>query len=313
MRFIGARVGSSLLTLLGSSLVIFLVVRLIPGDPIAIMLERFPDPTIVASMRALYGLDLPMHEQFLNWLKEVLSGNLGYSILTKTPVIELVGERLPATVYLMVGGLIVGLALAIPLAIVAATRAKRWPDSVVTAVTTIFLSVPSFWIAYLLIIVFAGQLRLLPATGYVDPAIDPVGFVRSMILPSVALGVGMAAFVARVLRSSLLDVLGQDFIRTARARGVSEAAIVGHHALRPAAIPAITVVGLEIGYLVGGAIVIERVFAYPGMGTLIVRSIGARDYPVVQAAVLLFAVGFIAVNLLTDLTYAVIDPRVRRR
>jgi peptide/nickel transport system permease protein len=143
--------------------------------------------------------------------------------------------------------------------------------------------------------------------------VDPVGFVRSLILPSLALGMGMAAFIARVLRSSLLDVLGQDYIRTARARGLSESAIVRRHALRPASIPAITVVGLEIGYLIGGAIVIERVFAYPGMGTLIIRSIGARDYPVVQAAILLFAIGFVGVNLLTDLMYAIIDPRVRRR
>jgi peptide/nickel transport system permease protein len=310
-RFLIGRVGGAFATLFISTLIVFFVVRLIPGDPVGVLLERSYSPEIAASLRALYGLDRPIPEQYVTWIRSLVSGNLGFSLITQTPVADEVFARIPRTIYLLVGGVAVGLLIAIPAGIIAATRRGRSADLVIVSATTALMSIPSFWLGILLIILFAVTLRWLPAAGWVDPRQDLAGSIESMILPWLALGFGMSAFIARVLRSSLLDVLGQDYIRTAQSRGLTDRAVVTRHALKNAAIPAVTVIGLEIGYLTGGAIIIEKVFAYPGMGQLIVNSITARDYPMVQASILFFASAFIVVNFMTDVLYSRLDPRIR--
>jgi ABC-type dipeptide/oligopeptide/nickel transport system permease component len=257
-------------------------------------------------------LDAPLPTQYVNWLGLLLQGDLGVGIISRQPVLPEVMVRIPRTLYLMAGGIGVTLLIAIPMGILAAVNHRRWQDSAAMTTTTLLLAIPQFYLGLLFIILFAVTLRWLPATGYVDPTIDLPGSVRAMILPWLTIGLTASAFIARVLRSSMLDVLGQDYIRTARSHGLSERQIHMRHALRNAALPAVTVIGLQVGYLLGGAIIVEKVFSYPGMGTLIVNSITQRDYPSIQASILFFIVAFVVVNLLTDLAYGALDPRVRR-
>lgn len=310
-RYLLTRLAGGLATLLVSAVVVFAVVRLIPGSPISKLLDRQFDPTVAASLQRLYGLDKPIPVQFWTWITAVLHGDLGYSLLSSDSVASIVGERIPRTLILLAGGVTVGLLIAVPAGVIAATRRGRYPDAAVSVGTTLLLSVPQFWLGILLTLVFAINLRVLPAIGYVDPAVDPAGAFKALILPWLTIGLPMAAYVSRVLRSSLLEVLGQDYLRAARARGVREDVVIMRHALRNAAIPTVTVVGLEIGYLLGGSIVVEQVFSYPGMGQLMINAIVSRDYPVIQASILFFAVAFVVVNLITDVIYATLDPRIR--
>jgi peptide/nickel transport system permease protein len=310
-RYLVARLAGSLVTIFVTTVMVFFLVRAIPGDPLSALLGEDYDPAVAASLRRLYALDRPVPEQYLSWISSLLHGDFGYSIVSRAPVGELVAERIPRTLYLMAGGLAMGILIAVPVGILAARHRGGWLDGLITTIVTGVTSVPQFFLGLLLIILFAVTLGWLPAAGYVDPGQDLAGFLRSMVLPWLTIGLGLAAFVARVLRSSMLDALGQDYVRTARSRGASEGRVVYQHALRNAAIPTATVVGLEIGYLLGGAIVVESVFAYPGMGRLIVTSIQQRDYPVVQASILFFGVSFVIVNVLTDLIYTLLDPRIR--
>jgi peptide/nickel transport system permease protein len=310
-RFLISRLLGGLLTLVVSAAIVFAIVRLIPGDPVSIILGREYEPEVAASLRELYGFDEPIHTQFVSWVGGIMSGDFGHSMLSQVPVTEELAVRIPRTLYLMVGGVLTALLIALPAGMVAARRPGRALDIGVTSGTTLMMSIPQFYLGILLSLVVSVQLGLLPAAGYVDPLTDPWGSLQRMILPWLTIGLTMSAFITRVLRSSLLDVLGQDYIRTARARGLSEASVMSRHALRNAAIPTVTVVGLEIGYLMGGAIVVETVFAYPGMGQLMIDSILQRDYPLVQASILFFATAFVVVNLLTDLLYALLDPRLR--
>lgn len=312
-RFLLVRSLGVIATLFVSSVLVFFLVRWIPGDPIAVILGRTYDPEIAASLRQLYRLDQPIYLQYLSWCGALLQGDFGFSIVTRAPVLQQLVERVPRTLYLMTGGIATGLIIALPAGIVAALYRGRFIDTAINSFTSILLSVPQFWLGILLIVGLAVTLRWLPAAGYIDPAVDLTASIRSMILPWLTIGLPTSAFLTRVLRSSLLDVLGQDYIRTARARGLRETSVVAIHALRNAAIPAVTVLGLEVGYLLGGSIVVEVVFAYPGMGRLIIDSILRRDYPVIQATLLFFAFGFAVVNMLTDLAYAALDPRVRAR
>jgi peptide/nickel transport system permease protein len=312
-RFLAGRLIGALGVVVASSLVIFMVVRLIPGDPISVLLEQETDPVAKEAFRRLYGLDQPVYVQYFVWAHALLTGNFGLSLITHTPVIEQVLVRAPRTLYLMVGSLALSLAISIPAALVAARRSKSWADSVVLSATTLVMSIPSFWIGIIFTLVFAIMLHWLPGAGFVDPSDDLGGSLRSMLLPWVTLGLSMAAFTVRVLRASLLDVLTQDYVRTARAKGVPESRVLFAHALKNAAIPAVTLIGLQIGSLMGGTIVIEKVFGYPGMGQLIVNSITQRDYPVIQLSMLFFASSFVLVTLATDLTYGFLDPRIRGR
>jgi peptide/nickel transport system permease protein len=295
-----------------SAFIIFGIVHLIPGDPVSIILGREYDPQVAASMREFYGFNEPLHTQFLDWAGSVLSGDFGHSMLSQLPVSDILAERIPRTLYLMAGGVLVALLIGLPAGMIAAKSRGRALDAGITSATTLLMSVPQFFLGILLSLLVSVQLGLLPAAGYVDPLVDPWGSLKLMILPWLTIGFTLAALVARVLRSSLLDVLGQDYIRTARARGLSEPMVMTRHALRNASIPTVTVVGLETGYLIAGStIVVEKVFSYPGMGQLIIDSILQRDYPLVQASILFFATAFVVVNLLTDIAYAILDPRLR--
>jgi peptide/nickel transport system permease protein len=300
-----------MLTLVVSAFIVFAIVHLIPGDPVSIILGREYEPAVAASMREFYGFDQPLHTQFADWATSMLSGDFGNSMLSQLPVSEVLAERIPRTLYLMAGGVVTALLIALPAGMIAARNRGRALDTGVSSATTLLMSVPQFFLGILLSLLISVQLGLLPAAGYVDPLTDPWRSLELMILPWLTIGFTMSAFITRVLRSSLLDVLGQDYIRTARARGLGEARLMSRHALRNAAIPTLTVVGLEVGYLMGGAIVVEKVFSYPGMGQLMIDSILQRDYPLVQASILFFAAAFVVVNLLTDITYALLDPRLR--
>lgn len=311
-QYILKRLLATIPSLILTTLLVFLLVRLIPGNPIATILEREQDPAAVAQLRRHYGLDEPLLQQYFTWVKEIASGSFGVSFLNGSSVTDTVLERFPRTLYLMFGGLAVSLLIAIPTGVISAARRGTWTDLGLTSASTILMAMPNFWLGVLLIILFAVKLGWLPATGYVSPADDLSDSLRHMILPWFTLGGGLAALTTRILRSSMLDALSRDYVRTARAKGLSERKVLIGHALKNAAIPAITVVGLQIGYLVGGAVVTERVFAYPGMGLLLVNSITNRDYPVIQAGILLFAVSFIVINLITDIVYMFVDPRIRQ-
>ncbi|MDQ3810262.1 MAG: ABC transporter permease [Chloroflexota bacterium] len=312
-RFLLGRVIGSLGVVVASSLVVFMVVRLIPGDPISVLLEQETDPAVKDAFRRLYGLDQPVYVQYFVWARALLTGDFGLSLITHTPVIEQLVARAPRTLYLMVGSLALSLAVSVPAALLAARKNKSWFDSLVLSATTLVMSIPSFWIGIIFTLIFAIMLQWLPGAGFVDPGEDLVGSLRSMILPWVTLGLSMAAFTIRVLRASLLDVLTQEYVRVARAKGVPERGVLLSHALKNAAIPTVTLIGVQIGTLMGGTIVIEKVFGYPGMGQLIVNSITQRDYPVIQLSMLFFASSFVLVTLATDLTYGFLDPRIRAR
>ena len=305
-RFIMWRLAGSAVTLVVATFVVFVVVRLIPGDPIATLLFNEYSEEVAASLRRLYGLDQPILVQFWDWLGAVSHGDFGYSLLTGSSVSGLLAQRIPRTLALLAGGISVGLLIAIPAGIFAAFYRGRLPDGLLMGFTTVLMAIPQFWLGILLLVLFAVVLQVLPGAGYVAWSVSPVEFFRSMTLPWLTIGFSISAFIARVLRSSLLDTLNQDYIRTAEARGLKHKRIVLRHALRNAAIPTVTVIGLEVGYLIGGAIVVETVFAFPGVGRLLVTSILQRDYPII-------AIGFVLVNLLTDISYGLIDPRVRRR
>jgi peptide/nickel transport system permease protein len=312
-RFILWRLAGSVMALTVATFVVFVVVRLIPGDPIATMLFTEYSEEVAASLRRLYGLDQPILVQFWDWLGALSQGDFGYSLLTGSNVADLLVQRIPRTLALLAGGISIGLLIAIPAGIFAAFYRGRLPDGLLMGFTTVLMSIPQFWLGILLLVLFAVVLQVLPGAGYVPWSVSPIGFLRSMTLPWITIGFSISAFIARVLRSSLLDTLNQDYIRTAEARGLTQKRIVLRHALRNAAIPTVTVIGLEVGYLIGGAIVVETVFSFPGVGRLLVTAILQRDYPIIQITLLFFAGGFVLVNLLTDISYGFFDPRVRSR
>lgn len=310
-RYIVKRIIMIIPTLLIISVVVFSVIHLIPGDPVQLMFGRTPDPVQIEYLRHLYGLDKPLYTQYFVWLNNILHGNLGKSIQLQIPVTELIMERFPRTIFLCLTGIIISVLVSFPTGIIAAWRHNKWQDLTISTFCLILISIPSFWLGILLIMVFAVYFHLLPAIGYISPSVNFLEFLKHIILPSIALGATLAAVSARVLRISLLDVLSQDYISLARAKGAPEKKVLFVHALRNALIPTITVVGMQSGYLLGGVIVIERVFAYPGVGLLLVRSVFERDYPLIQAIILVFAVTFVLVNLITDIVYAFIDPKIR--
>lgn len=293
------------------SLTVFSLMHLVPGDPVRVMAGEIQDPEVIAQMRRDLGLDRPFHVQYLNWLGDALRGDLGNSIRTREPVIDIVLQRAVPTLQLSAVALLISLAISLPIGIIAATRPHSRTDMFATTFALLGISMPNFLIALILIFVFSVQLGWLPTSGFVSLFDDPIAGIRSLLLPSIALGMAMAAVVTRMTRSSLLETLDQDYVRTARAKGLVERSVVVGHALRNALIPVVTVVGLQIGNLIAGAVITEYIFAIPGVGRLIIDSVYARDYPVLQGVVLLTVVGFVASNLLADILYATLDPRIR--
>jgi ABC-type dipeptide/oligopeptide/nickel transport system permease component len=291
--------------LVGVVSLVFLLVHLVPGDPVDLMLGEQAVAVDRAQLRAQLGLDRPLGEQYLTYLRHTLTGNLGESLQTHTPVTQRIARRYSATVELMIGGLFVALIVAFPLGVTAAVHHGRWPDHAASTFAVLGVAIPSFWLGPMLVLVFAIWLDWLPVDGWEGWS--------SLILPAVTLGVALAALLSRLLRAALVNVLRDDYIRTARAKGLQERAVLWRHALRNALIPVVTVIGLQIGVLLSGAIITESIFDWPGLGSLMLEGIRQRDYPVVQGCVLTFATTYVVVNLFTDLAYGWFDPRIRHR
>lgn len=301
--FLVTRILSAMLALLGVICLVFLLIHLIPGDPVEVMLGESAQPTDKESLRHALGLDLPLHQQWWIYFKGLLHLDLGTSLFSGRAILDLLIERIPATLYLSFVSLVVAIGLALPLGLVAAVRQHTPLDYGAMGFALFGMSIPNFWMGPLLILVGALWLGWFPVSG-------KEGW-NSVVLPALTLGTAMAAILARMIRSSVLEVLGEDFIRTARAKGLSSTRAVLHHALPNALLPILTLLGLQLGGLLGGAVITETVFAWPGLGLLMIEAIQQRDYPVVQAAVLCISVTYIMVNLLTDLLYAWLDPRIQ--
>ncbi len=301
-----------IVVLLGVSVLVFAMVRFIPGDAVAIMLGANVDitPDRVEALRHQIGLDLPAYQQYWNWLTGVLRGDLGTSIWTGAPVLTEIRARLLPTFEITFLALVLALVLAIPLGVLAARTRGTGGDVVVRILAIIGLTLPSFWVGVLFLYFFSLYIPAWPAIGYVPFTEDPLGNLARVALPTVAVSLPMVAGITRILRSSLLEVMSSDYVRTARSKGVSERRVLYKHALRNALIPTVTVIGVQLGYLLSGVVVIEQVFAIPGVGRLMLGAINERNYPLLQGVVLIVTGIFVVVNLLVDLTYAWIDPRV---
>ena len=301
------------LTLFGVSLVVFGMVRLIPGTVVEQLLGQasIASPEVVASFRRFFGLDQPVHVQYLAWLGGVLRGDLGVSWLSGKPVLRLFLERLPVSSELAVLSIGWSLLLGVPLGTASAVWRGGARDGAIRVAATLGLSLPAFWQGTVLILLFSIYLGWMPSLQWVPLTRSPGANLAIMSLPALTLGTASAAMITRMARSSMLDVLGREFVRTARGKGVRESRVYFHHALRNALIPVVTVAGVQLGYIVGGIVVVEDVFTLPGVGRLLLDAIFQRDYPVVQGVILLLAAAFMALNLLVDLLYAVLDPRLR--
>jgi peptide/nickel transport system permease protein len=312
LRFIGGRLLGTVPVLLILSLGVFLMLHLTPGDPVQIMLGQDADPQSIAALRSELGLDQPLPVQYARWLSNVVRGDLGRSIRTHQPVMEAIVTRLPVTIELSLVSLIISLAIGLPAGVLAASRRNTSVDLASTGLALVGVSLPSFFLGILLILLFALWLRWVPPSGYTPFVQDPAMNLKQMFMPAVALGAALAGIVARLMRSSLLEVLDTDYMRTARAKGLSQQAVLLGHGLKNALLPVVTVVGLQVGALLGGAILIETIFALPGIGRLAVDSIFARDFPIVQGVVLFLALVRVLSNLIADLLYGQLDPRIAR-
>jgi peptide/nickel transport system permease protein len=314
LKEIGVRLIALVPTMLGVGILVFFIVRLIPGDAVDAMLGDAAriDPALAERMRHLFGLDQPLPVQFWNWLTAVLRGDLGVSSRTGTSVTQELLNRLPATLMLAIGALLIGVLIGVPTGVLSASRRNSFTDLAVRVGALLGLSVPNFWLGIVLIYVFGVVLHVLPAGGYVPLTTSPLESLKDAILPMVTLGVALAGITMRQTRSQMLEVLNEDYVRTARAKGLNQREVTYRHALRNALIPVVTVVGLQLGRLLGGTVIIEQIFQWPGIGQLIVRAIDTRDYPMIQGAVLVLAFFFVMANLLVDILYVFIDPRLRR-
>jgi peptide/nickel transport system permease protein len=316
LRFLLRRLVLVVPVLFGVALLVFALIHLVPGDPAVSMLGEAATPADVAALRARLRLDDPLPQQFGRFLRDAVRGELGQSLRTGRPVTTELSEKLGATALLALAAMAVALAVALPLGIVAAMRADTWVDHVAMAVALIGVSMPNFWLGPLLALVFGVQLGWLPISGRGPSSEMLVGSVPRvppayLVLPSVTLGLALAAILARMTRASLVEELRELYVRAARARGVSARRAAVRHALRNGLIPIITIVGLQFGAVLTGTIITETIFAWPGLGRLLIQSIQFRDYPMVQGCILLIAVTYVAVNLVTDLAYGFADPRIR--
>jgi len=311
LAYIIRRLGATIVVMTVVAFVVFLLLYLTPGDPAAILAGDAATGDDIRRIRETLGLDEPFFVRFGGWLWALLHGDLGTSIFTNLPVTRLIGQRVEPTLSLTLLTLVIALLVAIPLGVIAAAKAGTWIDRGVMAFSVVGFSVPVFVIAYALILVFSIELEWLPVQGYRSFHEDPWQWLRHLILPSTALGTVYIALIARITRASMLDVLAQDYIRTAQAKGLDTRSILVGHALKNAAVPIMTIVGIGIALLIGGAIVTETVFAIPGIGRLTVDAILRRDYPIIQGVVLLFSAAYVLINLAVDLSYMLFDPRIR--
>jgi peptide/nickel transport system permease protein len=295
-----------------ASVAIWALMYLLPGDPVFAMLGPNATPEQVTAVRAQLGFDQPVPAQYLGWLGRVLHGNFGVSYQTGLPVPELIGSRAIATVQLGTMAFVLSMVVGVTLGVVAAARPTSWAARLVGTYNSLTLAVPSFWLGLLLILLFGVWLKVLPpASAFIPIWVDPLGTLRMSLLPVVTLASYTSGIVARFVRAAMLDVLGADYVRTARAKGVAEQQVVWRHALRNALLPTVTVLGLQFGAFIGGAVITEGVFNYPGLGSLVLSSVVQRDYTTLQATILMIVAAFTLVNLAVDLLYAFLDPRIQ--
>lgn len=311
IEYTAKRLGMGLLVLLGVSIIVFSMVRLVPGDPARIILGRQASEESIRALRQQLGLHLPIWKQYLIWIGDILQGQWGKSLQSGSSVSELIIQRFPRSLELAFVGLLISLILSFPAGLISATNRNTPLDYVAMFFSQFGVSIPSFWMGLVFILIFAKELNLLPPSGYVPFTQDPVGNLSRVIMPAATLGIINAAVITRFLRSSVLDELNKDYTKTARAFGHPRRRIILKYTLRNAMIPTLTIIGLQIGFMLGGVVVVEEVFAYPGVGRLIVGGILSRDYPVIQGSLLAISATFVVLNLLVDLTYAWFDPKIK--
>jgi peptide/nickel transport system permease protein len=301
---------TALITVLIVATIIFVILRLIPGDPAQLILGLESPQARVQEIRKLLGLDQPIYLQYLNWLKDVCLGNLGTSLRSGERVLALLFQRVHVTFWIACFALIIAMVIALPLGIFSALRPWSWIDLFSLFTAQIGLAIPSFWLGILLILLFAVKLRWLPLIGYINFADNPVEWFRHLLLPSFALGFIRVAIFTRMVRVSMIEELSKEYVTVARAKGLSEWVVILHHTLRNALLPVITVAGMQFGYLLGGAIIIEQVFGLPGIGRLLLNAISNRDFPVVQGTVIFIAIVFTGLNLVIDILYGLLNPKI---
>lgn len=305
------RIGMGLVILVGVSMVVFSIIRLVPGDPAETIIGQFATEQALTNLRRQLGLHLPIWKQYLVWAGGIVAGDWGVSVHSGKPVIDLMAERYPRSLEIALLSMAISIIIAFPIGVFSAIKRNTFADYVAMFFSQVGVSIPSFWLGLMFILVFAKYLNLLPPSGYVPITQDPIGNLSRAFLPSLTLGIINAAVITRFLRSSILEELGQDYIQTARATGQPPRRIIGKYVLKNALIPTLTIIGIQFGYLMGGLVIIEQVFSWPGVGRLIIGSIQNRDYPMVQAGLLALASTFVIVNLFVDLAYAWLDPKIR--
>ncbi|MCL4466517.1 MAG: ABC transporter permease [Chloroflexi bacterium] len=309
--YIVRRLAQALVVLAAMSVAVFLIIHLTPGDPAYMVAGPWATPAQVEVIRNQLGLNEPLPNQYVLWLSRVVRGDLGKSFINQAPVGELILRRVPVTFQLAMGGLAVALLLSFPLGFLAALRKQARVEVAVSTFSALSLAIPNFWLGLLLALGFGLWLRWVPPSGYISAADDPVQSLRLLVLPAVTLGIPVSAVLTRFIKSSLTEVMNNDYIRTARAKGLAETTIVRRHGIKNAMIPVVTVIGVQMGHLLGGAVIVESIFDWPGLGKLVLYSVTNRDYAVVQGCILFIVLVFAAINLLTDVAYAYLDPRIR--
>lgn len=310
--FVLRRLGQAAIALFGVAIVVFSLIHLVPGDPIRSALGTRFDPELYETLLVRSGLDQPIMVQFFDWFGRALTGDLGVSFSTGRPVTAELGDRLPATLLLATASLVVGLIIALPAGVISAIRQGKPVDYVASTFSQVGVSIPDFWFGIMLILLLSRTLGWLPPGGYTPITEDPVAGLRALIMPALTAGVVTGSILTRFVRSSVLEAMQADHVRLARAKGLPERYVLRHHILRNAWIPVVTITGLQLATLLGGIVVVEVVFSWPGIGRLALDSVFGRDYPVLQGAVLVIATGFLLVNLLVDLLYGKLDPRISR-
>lgn len=311
VRFLARRLAYSAVVLLGVLVVVFALVHLVPGDPVRIALGTRYTPEAYEALRSASGLDRPLPSQFAAYLGGALTGDLGVSFRNGDPVAQVLVERLPATISLAVVGIVVALLIALPAGVYSALREGRLSDAIIRVTSQFGVSVPDFWLGILLVAVFATTLGWLPTSGYRPLFGDPAGWLQHIVLPGLTVGLVAGAIMTRFVRSAVLEVANAGYVRTARSKGLPPRIVTLRHTVRNALVPILTITGIQLATILGGVIVVEVVFAWPGLGRLVFNAVAARDYPVIQGAVLLIAALFLLINLIVDLLYAVVDPRIR--
>lgn len=311
IRYIIKRLLLAIPVLLVVTILVFSLIHLAPGDPVQLLMGIYGDPVHVEMLREKLNLDKPIIIQYFLWMKNLLKGDLGLSIRSRTPVLEMILERYPKTFILAGLGLSISIVLSIISGVIAAYKRNTAVDFSVMTFAIIGISIPQFWMAIMLILVFSLFLGILPSMGYVPFLQNPIASIKHLILPAFALGIAQASITARMTRSEMLEILGQDYIKTARAKGLRERSVLFKHALKNALIPIVTILGIQFAFLMGGTVVIEEIFVYPGLGKLAVDSIFNRDYTVIQGIVLFTSVVFILINLIVDIIYTVLNPKVK--